>query len=389
MGISRPLLKAIENYINGKVSPEEKQLVDDWYHTFNDTEVVIHTHERQLKELIDAKLRERLVQTTGVQSLKAIPVHQLHTSSWRTWAAVVAVLVTTALGLYLFTSRIDRQDLLVTTPDFAPAKNTAILTLANGKQIKLTDQNQGQFANESGVSISKTREGELVYTALGDHGSKGLPVGVNTIETPRGGKYQVNLPDGTKVWLNAGSLLRYPNRFIGKERSVELSGEAYFEVAKIQDKRMPFFVRTKRQTVEVLGTHFNVNNYEEEEEVKTTLLEGSVRIGSKNGKNATLKPGEQSVIQSNSLRVQDADLSTEMAWKNGEFIFTNNDFRAEMRKVARWYDVEIIFDESLPKDISLGGFISSGKNISAVLKLIALTGKVHFKIEGRRILVTN
>ncbi|MEJ2880179.1 FecR family protein [Pedobacter sp. GR22-6] len=387
--MSTPLLTAIENYINGKASPAEKQLVDDWYHTFDDRKVVIHSAEMQLKEQIDAKLRARLVKTTAVESLRSAPVHQLNAPAWKTWAAVVAVLVTSAIGLYLFTSGNSSQDLLVSVPDFAPAKNTAILTLANGKQIKLTDQSQGQLATESGVSISKTKEGELLYTALQDDRSAALPVTINTIATPRGGTYLVSLPDGTRVWLNAASTLRYPTRFIGKERSVELSGEAYFEVAKIHDKRMPFFVRSERQTVEVLGTHFNVNNYDDEEQVKTTLLEGSVRIGSMNGKNALLKPGEQAIIQSGSLNVQTADLSTEMAWKNGEFIFTNNDFRTEMRKVARWYDVEIIFDESVPKDISLGGFISNSKNISAVLKLIALTGKVHFKIEGRRILVTN
>lgn len=388
MEISKPLFVAIENYINGKASPAEKQLVDAWYHSFDDTKVIVNTKESQLKEKIDAMIRARLAQTTGVESLVDTPTIRLSVHSWRSWAAVVAFVISATLAIYLYTYKNKQENIVAAQPDFAPAKSTAVLTLADGQKIVLSDNKQGQLAKESGVLISKTHDGQIVYTIIPGEGSAGTQVSMNTVETPRGGKYQVNLPDGTKVWLNAASSLRYPTKFSGQERHVELDGEAYFEVAKVHKKRMPFFVRTKKQTVEVLGTHFNVNDYPDEEIVKTTLLEGSVRVSPKNGRTSLLKPGEQAIIQSNNLNVQSADLSAEMAWKNGEFIFTNNDFRTEMRKVARWYDVDITFDASAPQEINLGGFISSEKNISAVLKLIELTGKVHFKIEGRRILVT-
>jgi len=335
-------------------------------------------------------IRSRLAQTTGVRRILETPVHGFKTRSIRRWAAASVMLMASAGTVYFYSFRNDLKQSQL-HENIAPAKSLAILTLADGHRIILSDEKKGKLASEPGVNITKADDGKLVYSLVSNQKVGLGPALINLIEIPRGGKYLVHLPDGTKVWLNSASSLRYPSRFTGKQRRVELSGEAYFEVAKV---RLPFLVITKKQTIEVLGTHFNVNSYADEGSVKTTLLEGSVHVVPMKGQTVArngdvmLKPGEQSVLQGGILKVRAADIGLEMAWKNGEFIFTNNDFRAEMRKIGRWYDVDIVYDDSAPEHVDLDGFVSSEKNISAVLKLIALTGKVHFKMEGRRVIVT-
>lgn len=392
MPVSEDLLKAIENYLNHSATAAEMQQVDDWYHSFDDSKLVIPTEEKDLKNKIDTMLRSRLAKSTGVQSIVEVEHPPIKSRPLIKWAAAAALLIVSGAALYMYQVR--KSDSALQFSSIRPGTDIAKLTLSDGREIILSDAGKGQLAEESGVSISKNSEGQLIYSIVDQ--PEGLQNGqsqMNKIETPNGGKYQVNLPDGTKIWLNAASTLRYPSRFTGNERRVELSGEAYFEVAKVMlkdsKKRMPFIVKTDQQVVEVLGTHFNINSYSDDAAVKTTLLEGSVKVrqvSAKEGK--LLKPGQQSILETGSLSVKEADLAAEMAWKNGEFSFTSNDFRAEMRKVARWYDVEIIYDASAPKDFELGGFISRKKDISAILQLIELTGKVHFKVEGRRILIT-
>jgi transmembrane sensor len=388
MTISEELATAIENYLGGNATEGERQLVDTWYHSFDDRKLEITTHERGLKKKIDMMIRARLAETTGVRSIIEVPVVRLNVTNVKRWTAVAAIFIAFTVAIYFYIFKNASTEPGKYTADIAPARNTAILTLGNGHKIILSDKKKGQLVSEAGVSITKTSDGQLVYTVIPSKGSLNAEELANTIETPKGGKYQVSLPDGTRVWLNSASSLRYPLRFNDKQRKVELDGEAYFEVAKL--RHLPFLVVTKKQTVEVLGTHFNINSYSDENSVKTTLLEGSVRVSSSGAKHAEsiLKPGQQSVLQSDELKVKEADLTVEMAWKNGEFIFTNNDFRAEMRKVARWYDVDVVYDDSAPMDVDLDGFISREKNISALLTLIELTGKVHFKIQGRRIVVT-
>lgn len=266
--------------------------------------------------------------------------------------------------------------------DVAPGGNRALLTLADGTQLSLTDATDGELAQEAGVVITKTEDGQLAYTVIhSDRKNNEIPQ-FNSIETPRGGQYQINLPDGSRVWLNAASSLRYPTTFTGKERRVELRGEAYFEVA--ENMHMPFRVASNNQVVEVLGTHFNINAYPDEGAIKTTLLEGSVnvQIGSHS---AVLKPGQQALVEK-SIQVRDVDLEEAVAWKNGRTQFSNASIQNIMRMLSRWYDVEVDYKGEMIQT-GFGGSVSRSKNISEILKLLELTGDVHFQIEGRRVTV--
>lgn len=301
-------------------------------------------------------------------------------------SAAAAILIFISLGI-MFYPRKDKQEQVQVVKarfdqDVAPGGNKAFLTLANGTKLSLTDATDGELAKEAGISIVKTEDGQLVYN-VSNTGNEGNTAPLfNTIETPRGGQYQINLPDGSRIWLNASSSLRYPVVFRGNERKVELSGEAYFEIA--ENKASPFRVVSNNQVVEVLGTHFNINSYPEEGPVKTTLLEGSVKIRSGNN-SAMLRPGQQSQV-GNSINVTQADIYETVAWKNGKTQFSNADIKTIMRMLSRWYDVEVEYQGEMI-GTGFGGSVSRSKNISEILKLLELTGDVHFKIEGRRVTV--
>jgi len=336
--------------------------------------------------------REKAWEILGLSKTK-----QRSTNFYRLFAAAAAVAAIT-LGTWLYTSRHPEgsaatRDLLVN--DIKPGSVGATLTLANGKTIKLSSATNGELAKEAGVTIKKTADGQLIYEIASvprnDDNAPSLREGTtkqshtsNTLATAKGETYQVKLPDGTAVWLNAASSLTYSASLTAHgKRVVRLSGEAYFQVAK--DKTRPFIVESNGQKVEVMGTHFNINSYDEESSVKTTLLEGSVRINDA----LVLRPGQQSVISGTEpILVKEANLEEAMAWKNGDFLFGEEDFRTTMRKIARWYDVEIVYAPSAPDNLAPGGWVSRSKNISAVLKIMEATGKVHFKVEGRRITVT-
>lgn len=277
--------------------------------------------------------------------------------------------------------------------DISPGGNKATLTLSDGTIVSLDEVDRGEITEVEGMKISKTADGQVVYEAA-SAGSHPLPeekVRYNQITTPRGGQYQVILPDGTKVWLNAGSSLNYPVRFAGNIREVTLTGEAYFEVSKRRSathQNIPFIVRTSTQTVEVLGTHFNINAYENEGTVKTTLVEGSVRVsinlhnGKIDGNNTVLlKPHQQSVLNADHLNVIPVDIESAVAWKDGYYKFNSEALGSIMRKISRWYDVEVEFEENTA-EYRFGGKISRKENISKVLEIIRETGNVHFEIEG-------
>lgn len=305
--------------------------------------------------------------------------------SMRTVSAA-AILAVISVGAYFLTTNRNVGGSSYAN-DVNPGTTKAVLTLADGSKIILDAAKKGKLAEQSGISVAKTADGRLVYTVAGDDQAGSDTY--NTLETPKGGEYQLHLPDGTNVWLNAASSLKYPASFAdAKERKVILNGEAYFEVA--HNKNSPFRVVTAKQVVEVLGTHFNVNAYSNEPDTKTTLLEGSVNVVQQTGtKHFVLKPGQQAQVGTGAgIEVIDVDTETAVAWKNGDFILKDEDFKATMRKISRWYDVDIIYDESAPQDLELGGWVSRSKNISAVLKVIESTGKVHFKVQGRRITVT-
>jgi ferric-dicitrate binding protein FerR (iron transport regulator) len=378
----------LEKYLAGNCTPAEVAIVESWYLqvTENPEALASEPDYASLEHTMWATIQERNKPPKKVKL------------QWG-WAAAAAILLTFGFGLYQFknASQAEMQSVEpLAKNDIKPGGNKAFLTLANGTKISLDDTQNGKIAEQQGVSITKTAKGELVYTAK--NAAAKFIAGkqqFNTIETPKGGQYQINLPDGTKVWLNAASSLKYPTSFANTDREVQLTGEAYFEVAKktVKGQRLPFNVKTEKQLVEVLGTHFNINSYDNEDNTKTTLVEGSVRVTPVAGSGnlavlaKVLKPGEQSVLKGSLVKVNEVDTEEALAWKEGLFMFDDEDLESIMHKVARWYDVEVVFKDKslLTKDFS--GTVSRFGNVSQVLKKLELTGSVHFKIEGRRIVV--
>lgn len=387
------VIELISKYNEGIASKEEVRLVENWF--VKQSEIRQREPEdldyldvkRQMwlniDQQIDRPLTKRLSPDTPPSGK----------SVWRlSMAAAAAVLVIALTAILFYRNYNDVAGPQIVKNDINPGKNKAVLTLANGQKISLTDALNGKLAQQAGVTISKTANGQLVYQAAPNASGKNTAE-YNTIEAPRGGQWQVILPDGSKVFLNASSSLKYPVVFAAKERKVELKGEAYFEIS--HNKKAPFRVRAKGQTVEVLGTHFNIMSYDDEKTVKTTLLSGSVKVSS-NAKNASgvnaaeflvLKPGEQSQVSSGNMKlIQDVDLEDVLAWKNGYFKFNEN-LRSIMTKVSRWYDVEVVYETQPDPEFKFKGEISRDKNISELLNMLDYTGNVHFKIEGRRVIV--
>lgn len=298
------------------------------------------------------------------------------------WAAAAAVLVVFSFTAYL---SLNKKKEHVFASDVAPGKNKAILTLANGKKISLSDATTGDIAKEAGFSITKTANGELVYNIAESENIEDSRL--NTISTPKGGQWQIKLPDGSTVWLNAASSIQYPlNIGKAKQRLVKLDGEAYFEVAK--DKAHPFIVETEKQSVEVLGTHFNINSYHDETVTRTTLLEGSVKVSHKNTNDSeVLKPGEQSILTATGIDIKEADVDEAIAWKEGYFKFNNEKQSSILRKVARWYDVEVEYANPEAKEVMYYGTVSRFEKISKVLRKLEQTGEVRFDVKGNKLIV--
>jgi ferric-dicitrate binding protein FerR (iron transport regulator) len=269
--------------------------------------------------------------------------------------------------------------------DKAPGGNKAVLTLANGRKIALDDVEAGNLAMQAGTRVTKSAGGEVIYEAAPPANGKGAAGTVfNTISTPRGGQFQVRLPDGTRVWLNAASSLRFPAVFEGPHRKVELTGEGYFEVVK--DEKRPFRVESAGQNIQVLGTHFNVNAYGDDGVVRTTLVEGSVQVNSQQG-NMLLAPGEQSQLntQSGAMRKVKADLEQALAWRNGNFLFNDTYLPDIMSQLSRWYDVEAA-GKDFPR-IRYNGGIPRSMQLSDVLKMLEETGNVKFQLVNNTITI--
>jgi transmembrane sensor len=296
-----------------------------------------------------------------------------------TAAAVVFILL---LGSYfLFFNKENRKNDFVkkeTVNDVkAPETSKAILNLFSGQRVLLDSINKGQVAMQGDVNIIKTADGEIVYSGYSD------VIQFNTLINPRGSKVQtIILSDGTKVWLNSESSIRFPVAFQGRERKVEITGEAYFEVTKDEKKR--FIVSSNGITTEVLGTHFNVNTYTDESSAKVTLLEGSVRVA-KSSATGLLKPGQQAQINEGIKITDNVDMDLVMAWKNGFFHFGKTSIQDLMKQISRWYDVEIVYGGQVPAR-QFGGEISREANLSQVVKILNEI-KVKCRIEGKRMII--
>ena len=313
-------------------------------------------------------------------------------------AAVLLVLCTS--WLFLLEKSIPKQEKLnqnvvakqqIETPMITPGGNKATLTLTDGSIIDLDDLSNGEIANKSGISVSKTANGQLVYkienneTALLNK-RNGI-IEYNTISTPRGGQYQINLPDGSKVWLNSESSLKFPTVLLEEALKVELKGEAYFEIKSRtrNNTRLAFIVVSttedgRKQEVKVLGTHFNIKSYGNESTTQTTLLEGSISVTNLNSNKVNLlSPGQQATINKNNTKITDADLEEVMAWKKGNFMFNNMPLVEIIKQLERWYDVDANYND-IPNS-HYHGFISKNVTLAQVLEMLALTGELKFKIE--------
>lgn len=299
------------------------------------------------------------------------------------WAVAAAILVLIAFGIY-FREKTNEPRYTNFTNDVKPGVNKAILTLANGEKISLSDAKDGEIMKQAGLSITKTESGEIIYKVIEGAGIK-ANLAMNTINTPQGGQWQVILPDGSKVWLNAISSLTYPASFVSSSvRKVKLVGEAYFEVAK--DKAKPFIVQTSTQDVMVFGTHFNINSYADELVTKTVLLEGSVQVkDNRTGFVQMLTPGDQSILSDNGIEVAKVDVDDAVAWKNGYFVFNNERLDAIMRELSRWYNIDVEYANDSVRDVKYYGTVSRFGNISQVLRKLEHTSHVRFDITGSKV----
>ncbi|WP_411273003.1 FecR family protein [Daejeonella sp.] len=376
----------LDKYISGKASPEEEQQLLNFYGSFNKSDK--DQIDRDISSL-DDKIYNRIM--GGIEIESPAPTNPIRI--FRNLSIAATLIVAAAVSLYFYNKeeKVEPEYFTEISPknDILPGENKAILTLADGSRISLDDAAKGFVASQGNTSITKTEDGQIVYlkNQAGILGTNGASA-ANTIQTPKGGRYKISLPDGSKVWLNSASSLTYPTTFTSAERKVKLRGEAYFEIAR--NKSRPFRVESNNQVVEVLGTHFNINSYENEDFIKTTLLEGSVRIILNSAKpNAQLlKPGEQSLTSAShsDIKVQHTDTEKAIAWKNGYFKFKNTPIMEIMKEIERWYDVELVYDGKLAPD-EFTGYISTDVKISGVLKMLEESGGIKFTVKGRKLKV--
>lgn len=366
--------KLAEKLLTGKITPEEEKEFSEWYNQNQDLPLNIPPNIASS----DQELHDRILLKINAE-IKSVQPVKTSRFYYRLIAACIAVFMV-SFFIYFMVPKPEQAALLVEN-NILPGSNKATLTLSDGAIVNLDDIKTGKVLQQEGIEVVKTADGLLTYTAKQDKGN-GTSVKFNTISTPMGGQYKVILPDGTKVWLNAGSSLVYPTFFAGNERKVKLLGEGYFEVAKL--KGMPFKVKTSTQEIVVLGTHFNINAYEDEPGVKTTLVEGSVKVSAAgpyvqaDAAPAILKPGQQSVLsKENKLIVKKVNVASEIAWKSGIFSFQNTDIQVVAREFSRWYNVEIAFEGERP-DVKLWGEMDRNINATEALEILH-----YFKLKYR------
>lgn len=388
----------LRKYRDNTLTEEEMALLESWYLArAKSANLAVNTDE--LEKQLDMVWESLPLNQEKALRQKTRTISML---KWVGVAASVAIAVTIGITFFRKTKPQLPVNQNVIAGDAMPGDNRAKLTLANGQSIMLHEAVTGKLAQQGETAVIKTKQGEIVYefqTQEGNGPARDLTY--NTISTPRAGQYRIKLPDGTGVWLNAASSIRFPTVFPTEERVVEIVGEAYFEVAKVSknSKRVPFKVKSGNQIIEVLGTRFNVNSYADEGAIKTTLLEGSIKlkVSGAEDRGVLLKPGDQARLvtnfrkndsrQARPFEVKQIDTSNVIAWKEGYFRFDNVGLPELMRQLARWYDMEVVYEGSI-KDYEFVGQIERDAKLSKVLRILEL-GDVHFKIDNKKIIVTN
>lgn len=371
----------LEKYYAGQASEAEKALVESWY----------LQHQDDKHPLTEAELER--IHKTGLRELKKSIAPKRVIAVWaKVAAAVVGFMLVIAVLFWTRSTKAIRQETAAVNTAIVPGTNKAILKLGDGRVLNITDIDNGEVADLSGLQIIKKADGQIVYVQQSheDAQSSGTISEMHTLIVPRGGQYQIQLPDGTHVWLNSASTLRFPSAFNDIERRVDLVGEAYFEVAKrkMGETSLPFIVSTENQEVEVLGTHFNIFAYPNERHTRTTLLEGSVRINVRHTSySQLLKPGQQAEVEAyQPINVKNVVLEDAIAWKNGYFVFEKARIETIMDNVARWYDVEVEYRGHITTQ-RFGGAIPRTTLLPDLLQYLETYGNIHFKIQNRKIIV--
>ncbi len=394
----------IIKHLNGELTPEEQAELNEWlgdsekdkkfFEQFSDKNYVSGELD-SLYAYDEEKNWEKLIRKYPVQSAPVVPIVK-RTGWWKYMAAAAIIIIIIGAGGYLaFFNKQSQSEQVQIEPqqqrfknDIKPGQEGAILTLGDGSKVILDSAQNGTLAQQGNVILIK-RDGQLNYEGTGSS-----EISYNTMTTPRGRQYSVMLADGSKVWLNAASSITYPTAFKGNERKVIISGEAYFEIA--HNANMPFIVEKGDMNVKVLGTHFNVNAYDDELTIRTTLIEGSVQVGRSGlptpglptgqAGSRFLTPGQQAQVdRSNEISVVNADLEEVIAWKNGYFNFRNSTIESIMRQVERWYDVDVEY-EGKPARL-FNGEVPRSVNASTLFRILESTGWVHFKIDGKKVTV--
>ncbi|MFA6275396.1 MAG: FecR domain-containing protein [Pedobacter sp.] len=360
-------------YEQGLCNAEELAWIETWYiHLNEDKEIDLRSADLEASEL-------RMMQALHIKQTPSVPL-------WKKVAVAASIVLVSSVSYYF----LQRKEVLneaspvqMANLKIPPGGNKAILTLADGRRINLEEKADGKLAEESGVKIIKKASGEIIYDVSHATNVTAAQRSYHTIETPRGGTYQVLLEDGSKVWLNAASSIKFPSSFSSAERIVELKGEAYFEVAK--NPARPFTVKVEGQSIQVLGTKFNVNSYRDEAKLVTTLLEGSVRM-SNLIENVVLKPGEQSQSTINQkIELRKVETEEFLAWKEGMFSFQRANLQTVLRQFERWYNIDVKFEKNAP-DIFFTGKIYRNLNLDEALNNLTFLG-VRFKIQNRNVTV--
>ncbi|WP_345949680.1 FecR domain-containing protein [Mucilaginibacter sp. PAMB04274] len=365
--------KLIQKYAEGTCNEQERAIVESW-HLYDLSESTVEPSAQSINEAHSRGRQAVIAHLQANRSVRKLLPQIL---------AAASVLIFLGIGAFFLFANYNAATIEKKLSAIKPGSNQAILTLANGQQINLTNAENRKLAVQGSKRIKQAADGFLTYQ-LNSTDVNDNTVEYNSINTPVGGQYHLTLADGTNVWLNASSSIKFPTIFKGTERKVEVAGEVYFEVAHNAAK--PFKVVTDKQVIEVLGTHFNVNAYPDEANIKTTLLEGSVKV-SANDASTIIKPGQQSVLHEGRLNVNKAvDLDEAIAWKNGYFQFNDERIESVMRKLSRWYNIDMQY-QGEPLNEGFSGTISRSKNISQVLKMLERTKAVHYKIEGRRVTI--
>ncbi|MRG45718.1 DUF4974 domain-containing protein [Chitinophaga sp. SYP-B3965] len=364
-----------KKYLDGKATAAEQEALHEWYNHVNegDTEIVVSPQADTLegaKARILRQLQEQIARDKKAVPAPVVPMRR----KWLPWVA--AALIILAAGTYLV-QQPEKQERSTAVLSVPPAGNKAMLTLGNGKVVDLNAATDGAIEEQGGTTVNK-QQALLIYDGE-------TQLAINKLSVPRGGKYRLILPDGTKVWLNAASELQFPTAFPGSERVVELNGEGYFEVAA--NAEQPFIVKTTGLRVEVLGTHFNVKAYGDESITHTALLEGSVKIVTANGSSSLLKPGDLAKVNTdqNISITRNADLDLAVAWKEGLFAFKDADIAVILKEISRWYDVDIDYEGAVTRR-HFTGKVSRSYSLAETLSVLEASD-LHFRQEGKKIIV--